>query len=105
MTISLKATVPIATNVIVNLRQNNQQVVLNACEIIFGAGPPGETKTFQVTAKKDFVRDGNGITIINTDVSTTTGNVDWNNNVDPGIQVCSAVDLIFERILELANYW
>ena len=85
----MKTTVPLATEVIVNLRQSNQQIVLNTCEVVFGAGQSGVIKTLELTAKKDFVQDGNGLTIINTDVSTTTSNVDWKNHVKPSIQVGS----------------
>ena len=88
MKITLTATVPIASNVVVNLNQNNEQIVISTCGVVFGPGAAGQTKTFEVVAKKDFVNDGNQRTTINTFVTSTTGHIDWSGYSQTGIQVC-----------------
>ena len=90
----VKATVPIVCqnskicSVLVDLGQDNTQNFLDLCTIVFKPGAANQTQSVEVTAKRDFINDGDRIMVLKVNVLEHIDPVDWNQHRKiPDIQV------------------
>lgn len=92
----LTSTVPIACDfgvntceLLVEVGQTNDQAYVDFCVLKFQPGQAGQTKELKVTAKRDFVDDGDTIMFLKVHVVPFNIDLsDWNNHVTlPNIKV------------------
>ena len=94
-TLRLTSTVPIACNasentcqLSVEVGQTNNQAFFDLCILQFGPGQAGQTKELQVTAKRDFVDDGDTTMVLKVHIPFQFDLNDWNNYIPiPNIKV------------------
>ena len=94
-TLRLTSTVPIACDAGVNpcqlsveVGQTNGQAVLDFCTLHFEPGQAGQTKELQVTAKRDFVDDGDTTMVLKVHIPFNFDFNDWNDYITiPNITV------------------
>ena len=93
--LTLTSTVPIACDdginncdLLVELHQTNDQAFNDYCALKFKPGKAGQTQEFNITAKRDFVDDGDKIMIIKLKIIFNIGLSDWNKHIAiPNIKV------------------
>ena len=86
-TLRLTSTVPIACDkdvktceLSVEVGQKNTDAFLDYCTInFFGPGKAGQTKDLEVTAKRDFVDDGDTTMVLKVHIPFSFDLNDWNN--------------------------
>ena len=91
----LTSTVPIACDFGINtcelsvdVGQTNDQAFFDFCVLKFQPGQAGQTKELEVTAKRDFVDDGDTTMFLKVHIPFNIDLSDWNNYVAiPNIKV------------------
>ena len=94
-TLRLTSTVPIACEagvntcqLLVEVGQTNNQAFFDLCTLQFEPGQAGQTKELQVTAKRDFVDDGDTTMVLKVHIPFIVELNDWNNYIPiPNIKV------------------
>ena len=82
----MTATVPIVCQlgkhckVLIDLGQDNNEGFLNLCTIEFKPGLANQTQEIEITAKRDFINDGNRRMIIKIKVLEHIDPCDWNKH-------------------------
>ena len=72
----------------VEVGQSNNQALFNFCKLQFGPGQAGQTKELEVTAKRDFVDDGDKIMLLKVHIPFNFDVNDWNDYIAiPDIKV------------------
>ena len=70
------------------IRLNDTDVFTNVCFLSLKPGPAGQATEFEVSAKRDFVEDGDQTTSLKIDVPSNVDLIDWNDyKTIPSIKV------------------
>ena len=91
----LTSTVPVVCrsddktcNLSLEIRLNDTDVFTNVCFSSLKPGPAGQATEFEVSAKRDFVEDGDQTTSLKIDVPSNVDLIDWNDyKTIPSIEV------------------
>ena len=72
----------------VEVGQSNNQALFNFCELQFGPGQAGQTKELEVTAKRDFMDDGDKAMLLKVHIPFNFDLNDWDHYIAiPDIKV------------------
>lgn len=93
--VQMTSTVPIACssggktcNLSVEISLNDTDIFTNVCSLNLMPGPAGQAAEFEVTAKRDFVEDGDQTTSLKIHVPVNVDLIDWKNyKTTPSIAV------------------
>ena len=91
----LTSTVPVVCssggktcNLSLEIRLNDTDVFTNACFLNLKPGPADQATEFEVSAKRDFVEDGDQTTFLKIHVPSNVDLIDWNDyKTIPSIKV------------------
>ena len=65
----------------VEVGQSNKQALVNSCILQFKPGQAGQTKELEVTAKRDFVDDGDKTMLLNVHIPFNFDLNDWEHYI------------------------
>ena len=72
----------------VEVGQSNNQALFNFCKLQFGPGQAGQTKELEVTAKRDFMDDGDKAMLLKVHIPFNFDLNDWDHYIAiPDIKV------------------
>lgn len=84
----------------VEVGQSNNQALFDVCTLQFGPGQAGQTKELEVTAKRDFVDDGDTTMSLKVHIPFNIDLNDWNKYIPiPDIKVRWRNQILFFLIL------
>ena len=93
--LTVRVTVPIickvgdSCRVLIDMKTDNPNGLLDVCMLVFNSGLANQSKTFKVAAKRDFVLDGTNFMRLIFNISGQGSLVDWNSHYPiPDILVC-----------------